>query len=388
VSRDCPVCGCAQKRQLYVQNFRNNEISLMEKYNVAVCKKCGFIYADNIPPQAEFDNYYARMSKYEFNNNSGAVPAENMAHFRKIVNFLIPHIKHPCAKILDIGCSTGALLSVLKTRGYRDLEGIDPSPSCAKAAKKIYGINVTSNNIASYKGKEKFGLVILSSVFEHLVDLKAPMQKIHNLLDENGLVFLEVPDTERFDKYIYPPFQQFSIEHINYFSRYSIGNLASRFSFSIAAVKRNENKARKNIDPVLFVLLKKTGKSDIKTVKDNISARKIKSYIAGCSKLDLRVRRAIHSKLSGRNKIIVWGAGTHTQRLIGSALDLSKISFFVDSNLRYAGKKLRGISIKPPAEIRGESLPILVSTYGYQEEIIRQIRRVFKLKNEIISIYQ
>jgi len=76
-----------------------------------------------------------------------------------------------------------------------------------------------------------------------------------------------------------------------------------------------------------------------------------------------------------------------TQYWLGSGLDLSKILFFVDSNTRYIGKKLNGVEIKSPSDIREEEVPILISTYAYQQEIAYQIKKVLKLRNEIIKIY-
>ena len=119
----------------------------MENYDVVVCENCGFVYADNIPSQADFDNYYAVMSKYEFNYKDGIVSNDYIDYFTKIVKFLIPHINDINVRILDIGCSTGALLSIFKLKGYSNLLGIDPSPSCVRATKKLYNIKAIANNI-------------------------------------------------------------------------------------------------------------------------------------------------------------------------------------------------------------------------------------------------
>lgn len=384
--RFCPICSCAQKKLLYKQNFHNKVISLTDKYNVVVCDRCGFAYADNIPSQADFNNYYATMSKYEFNYKEGSVSDDYLAYFTKIVNFLIPHMNNKNARILDIGCSTGGLLLVLKSKGYANLVGVDPSPQCARITRELYGIEADTGTISDFDSPEKFDLIILSAVLEHIVDFSGSMLKIRALLKDQGLLFIEVPDAERFSFYSSPPFQQFSIEHINYFSRYSIRNLLSKFSFKIIQTQQNEHKLNLAIDPDIFSLSQKECGNDFKIIRDDISAASIRNYILECSVNDLNIKRIIRKKLSYKNKIIVWGIGTHTQRLLGSSLDLSKILFFVDSNTRYAGKRLKGLEIKLPQDIK-ESVPILISTFSYQEEIIHQIRKVLQLNNEIITLY-
>ena len=387
MNRFCPICSCSEKTHLYKQNFNNKDISLMENYDVVVCKNCGFVYADNIPSQADFNNYYAVMSKYEFNYRGRIVSNDYIDHYTKIVNFLIPHINDNNARILDIGCSTGCLLSIFKLNGYSNLLGIDPSPSCVRTTKELYNIEATVNNISNFNTNEKFDLIILSAVLEHLVDLSNSMRKIWSLLKDQGLLFIEVPDSERFDLYISAPFQQFSTEHINYFSQYSIRNLLSKFSFKIIETQQDEAKLSLIIDPDIFVLSRKTDENNFKIIRDDISELHIRNYITQSSKIDLKIKKIIQEKLLNKNKIIVWGVGTHTQRLINSGLDLSKILFFVDSNIRYIGKKLNGIEIKSPNDIREERIPILISTYSYQQEIVHQIKEVLKLNNEIIKIY-
>lgn len=386
MNRSCPICFCSEKTHLYKQNFNNNVISLMKSYDVVICKNCGFVYADNIPPQNDFNNYYEVMSKYEFSHKDGVVSNNYIDHYTKIVNFIIPYINDKNVKILDIGCSTGGLLSIFKLNGYSNLLGLDPSPSCVKTTKELYNIEATVNNISNFNTNEKFDLVILSDVLEHLVDFSNSMQKIRSLLKDQGLLFIKVPDVERFDLYISAPFQQFSIEHINYFSQYSIRNLLSKFSFKIIEMQQRENKVTTITDPDIFILSKKTNENNFKITKDNINEGKIKSYITKCSKVDLKIKKIIQEKLLNKNKVIVWGVGTHTLRLIGSGLDLSKIIYFVDSNIRYRGKKLNGIEIKLPSDIK-EKIPILISTYSYQQEIAHQIKEVLKLDNEIIKIY-
>ena len=212
------------------------------------------------------------------------------------------------------------------------------------------------------------------------------MQKIRSLLNDEGLLFIEIPDAERFDSYIYTPFQQFSIEHINYFSQYSVKNLLAKFSFEIIEIQKNENRINQNIDPDILVLSRKSNKNNFEITRDDVCELRLKNYISESYKMDIKLKKIIQEKLSNKNKIIIWGVGTHTQRLIGSGLDCSKILFFVDSNTNYKGKMINGIEVKLPDEIK-ENIPILVSTYSYQDEVVRQIKDELKLTNEIIQLY-
>jgi SAM-dependent methyltransferase len=387
MNRLCPICFSSDREDLYVQSFDTEGIFLMKGYNVVVCGKCGLAFANNIPSQKSFDRYYKIMSKYEFNYKDGIVSDDYIKHFSGIVNFISPFLKDKEAKILDIGCATGGLLSVFKLKGYKNLMGIDPSPSCVSAVGKLYGINASINNITNFDSNEKFDLIILSAVLEHLVDFKNSFKKIRSLLKNEGLLFISVPDVERFDLFVTAPFQQFSVEHINYFSVCSLGNLLSTFSFKEIKTKRNDSKLNQIIDPDIFSLSRKMKKNVFPFRKDEVSQLNIDNYIKKCFICDIGVRKKIGEKICSNKKIIVWGVGTHTQRLIGAGiLSLSNILYFVDSNQRYFGKKIDGKVVKSPNEIR-EDNPILISSYSYQEEIENKIRGL-SLSNKVIKIYE
>ena len=387
MQRLCPICGFSGKKFLYLQNFHNKVLSLMEKYTVVSCKKCGFVFADNIPSQRKFSRYYAIMSKYEYNYKDGAVSKDQLNYFSKVAGYLSIYLKCKTVAILDVGCSTGGLLSVLKKKGYSNLTGLDPSSYCVNAVKKLHRINAIKGDIDSFKTQNKYDLVILSATLEHLVDFEGSMMKIWYLLKDGGLLFIEVPDAERFSSFVSAPFQQFSIEHINYFSRYSMENMLNKYSFKKVDISRNINKINLTVDPDIFVLAEKINMKSGEIKKDRVSGKKIKSYIDKCSSTDKTLKAKLKKVFSENKKIIIWGTGTGTLRLIEEGLDVSKIAFFVDSNARYKGKKLNGLIIKSPEEIKENRSPILISSYAYQNEIASQIRNVLKLKNKIIKVY-
>ncbi|MFH1292381.1 MAG: class I SAM-dependent methyltransferase [bacterium] len=386
MNRACPICLSNNKKQLYKQNFGNQTIAPMIGYNIVICQECGFAYADNIPSQEKFDDYYTEMSKYEFSHSDGIVAEKYVNHFQNIVDFLIPYLANKKSKIIDIGCSTGCLLSLLKSEGYCDLTGLDPSQACVKTAKELYNIDIINGSISDLNDSKKYDLVILSAVLEHLVDFEGSLNKICSSLNHNGLIFIEVPDALRFSSYITAPFQQFSIEHINYFSKYSIANLLSKYSFELLNVLENVNLTNELSDPDIFVMAKKVDNSSFKIERDNVSEINLKEYIKASTEIDLKIKKIIKEKLIDKEKIIIWGVGTHTQRLIGSGLDLKQVAYFVDSNERYCGKEMNGVKIKSPNDIN-EDVPILISSYSYQDEISKQIRDDLKLDNEILKLY-
>ena len=102
---------------------------------------------------------------------------------------------------------------------------------------------------------------------------------------------------------------------------------------------------------------------------------------------DAQLNNRIREAVDGR-KVVVWGVGTHTRRLLANdTLRSGDISAFVDANPKYQGQQLVGIPVISPNQLLSHSEPILISSYAFQKEIGDEIRDRLRLPNELILIY-
>jgi 2-polyprenyl-3-methyl-5-hydroxy-6-metoxy-1,4-benzoquinol methylase len=382
MNNKCEICSGVDLEFLYYQNFNNTSgISLMKSYDVCFCKNCGFIFANNIPTQEEFNKYYKEMSKWEAINIDDMFIDKYSKHFKNMFNYINKFARiNKNSKILDIGCSTGGFLNEFKKRGFNNLLGLDPSEKAIETTKKLYNIDGIICDIFSFETDKKFDLITMSAVLEHIVDINKLMEKINSLLSDNGYLFIEVPDATQFQDFIYTPYQQFSIEHLKFFTPISIRKfLSNHKQLQIINIKQTQHKLNKTIDPSLFVIcnLDKFIKYDLQNIKN---------YIKKSKKLDTDLKNRFNIKLNKEDKIILWGVGTFTLRLLND-IDLSKISYFVDSNPKLKDKLINGLVIKSPQEII-DNLPILIGSYSFQNEIEHNIRNKYKLSNRIIKLYE
>lgn len=389
MKRNCEICGGHENKKIYHQRFiLPTRYYFHGGYDVVICKNCGFVYADNIPDQNFFEAYYKEMSKKSFYIKSKVFKKEKNSNYEKEM-FKRLKYSFKCFKkylkkdykILDLGCYTGELMKILKNNGYNNLLGVDPSDYAVKIAKERYGIKVIKASIFdNLDNLGKFDFIIINHVLEHIKNLNEFLKNVKNMLNIDGKIYIETPDADNFfisqsNKYLpehQEAFQQFSVEHINFFTKKSTNNLMSMNGFE-------KLQLRSKVSVIAIV-------SSI--WKPDIDSTKLIKYVNDSKKL----LSALQLKIIEINKkykgLYVWGAGVHTQKLLAQTnLFKADIKAFVDSNPNYHKAKLLNRPIISPIKlVKEKNLPILISSKGYQENIKRQIKEM-GLKNRILTLY-
>jgi SAM-dependent methyltransferase len=391
--RACPACNNTGKRLLFRQTFGTfSEGNLMAGFNLVVCTHCGMGYANDIPMQDAFDRYYAGMSKYEYSNRAGVQTETYLHQFRETADLVAPHLKTGY-RLLDIGCATGGLLAEFKKRGFTKLLGVDPSPTCARLTEQLYGIPGKALTISMLNQLgEKFDAVFLTGVLEHLRDIDASLNSIKACLCQGGFVYFEVPDATRYDRHFSAPFQFFSMEHVNYFSPVSLGNLLARHGFSAVFTQRLIRRlSPQAIEPCVGALFRwdSTEQRYPKPVFDEETEPALNRYIRQSRTLEQKIQETISALADSAKPLAIWGVGTHTLRLLEtSRLPQARIVSFIDSNIHYQGKHLQDIPIVSPDQFNRPDAVILISSQAAEQEIKNLIQNKLKWPNKIVCLYE
>jgi ubiquinone/menaquinone biosynthesis C-methylase UbiE len=388
--RNCPICNSKHHEKLYDQKFtKMSSGSLLDNYTVVICTTCGFGYADNIPEQEVFDAYYQNMSKYEYKEHGGQESPQDLIRFQSIVDILVPFLS-PQSKVIEIGCATGKMLSLLKEKWGCEVMGADPSLVCAETAKRLHNISVCNYNLWDLPlSEQRFNCVILSAVLEHIRDLNRAIDKITSLLLFNGLLEIEVPDASRYADFLGAPFQEFSTEHIDFFSPISLDNLLQKHGYQKLICEQSVRSQSDNtLMPVITAIYQYSGNKNHKITFDDITKSNLNTYIWGSQQIENQLQQIIDDLINAQLPILIWGVGTHTQRLLATGKLLkANICAFIDSNPRYKDKTIHGIPIISPSEIGQHDEAILISSQVFQSEIKKQIEEELKLDNTLILLY-
>lgn len=114
---------------------------------------------------------------------------------RKIIDKIITQLSLPKnTKILDAGCGTGGNLGMLSRHG--SVTGVEMDQKAAEMARGRNIGSVLEGYLPDHfpiDEKEKFRLIVLLDVLEHIEDDVASLKKIKEYLYENGKLIITVP---------------------------------------------------------------------------------------------------------------------------------------------------------------------------------------------------
>lgn len=145
--------------------------------------------------------------------------------------YLKPHLVGK--KLLEIGCGEGFLLERFEKNGY-DVFGIEPSKDNLSIIKKKLrrGSCITGYVEDSFTLNQKYDVIILSHVIEHLLDCKKVLVELNKLLEPDGIIFIEVPNCENNETLQSSIYTQ---PHIHHFSKNNLEQLSRNCGFTIIA---------------------------------------------------------------------------------------------------------------------------------------------------------
>jgi SAM-dependent methyltransferase len=171
--------------------------------------------------------------------------------------------------------------------------GLDPSPACAAAAARLYSIDVRTMTLGEIAMTgEQFNCVIMVGVLEHLRDLDHAFDHLRALLSPAGLLYVEVPDVTAFADWPNAPYQDFSTEHINFFSPISLDNLMRRHGFTRVFLEQNhrEQSYRTVMSNVSAVYRREDVSPPGQMQFDRDTARGLERYLSQCATDDEALR--------------------------------------------------------------------------------------------------
>jgi 2-polyprenyl-3-methyl-5-hydroxy-6-metoxy-1,4-benzoquinol methylase len=201
---NCPVCAS----RLIDPLLTVNDYSVSkEDFVIWQCAECSLRFTQDVPDEDSIGPYYKSPDYISHSNTSKGFI--NKA-YQKVRTYTLGQkadlIKKSTGKekgtLLDIGCGTGAFLNFMHLEGW-DTRGIEPDYEARKKAGELYNIKIDEPSALNDLKPQFFDAITLWHVLEHVHDLHGYVQKLRDLLNSNGKLFIAVPNYKSLDASLY-----------------------------------------------------------------------------------------------------------------------------------------------------------------------------------------
>lgn len=217
--KECPICG-VDDSEIMVEV---EHVGVQVIYNI--CHNCDVAF--QIKRIKDTDDYYK--NQYRLILHDGQPNTEENVHEWNRAELVVTWLKKNLIHIdscVDIGCATGIMLKMMKDVFNCKTLGVEITPDFAHYAKERYDIE-TVPTIEDVK--EKFDLVTMVHFLEHCNDPNEYLQKAKELIADEGLLYIQVPDRAyRFKN-------TFIFHHPLAFSSRALNNLLEKNGFMVLA---------------------------------------------------------------------------------------------------------------------------------------------------------
>jgi len=199
----CPICNnSAFNDVLSLKDYFYTK----ESFTIQQCSQCGLKLTNPRPGKDEISRYYesedylshTEEQKTLFSKVYGLIRNINISSKSRIIT------KNSSGKsILDIGCGVGLLLKYMKELGW-STKGIEPGTQAKNTAETKYGLSISPD--IQQLLNQKYDVISMWHVLEHVFEIRDYLLKIKELLNDEGTLFIAVPNILSLDSDRYKNF--------------------------------------------------------------------------------------------------------------------------------------------------------------------------------------
>jgi 2-polyprenyl-3-methyl-5-hydroxy-6-metoxy-1,4-benzoquinol methylase len=240
----CPLCASDK-------SFDLTKLFSSKDMPVCICKKCSLVYLNPRHSNEWYESYYKNSSlRVDDNNRRKEIALYEEKQYqikgKSVLNFISSNcnIEIDRMSVLEVGCTSGGILRYFKDSGAASVAGVDPESEYVDYGKNLSGINIYNGFLDEFykNNKDKYNVIIMRHVVEHLFDPLTNLELVNSLLDEDGVLFVETPSL--YSMGIKNTWRKnFIVEHPVIYSNKTLGLVLKRSGFKIIKQPENGNRA-------------------------------------------------------------------------------------------------------------------------------------------------
>lgn len=242
----CENCKTSEYEVLIGKGWDFEYATCNDEFQYVECKNCGLFYLTERPARNEMSTIYPE-NYYSYSESS------TQNYIIKIIRDRLERNKISGYRnllgtgnklIFDAGCGDGRLLDILNTfcPDSWTFSGIEiDAQAVAKAREKGYKIlqgDVEFEELSEFKGQ--IDLLLMHQVLEHTRSPLAVIDKVKAIIKKGGIISIETPDTDSWDRRIY--YKRYwggyhFPRHFYLFNKKTIRQLLEKTGFEIISIK-------------------------------------------------------------------------------------------------------------------------------------------------------
>jgi SAM-dependent methyltransferase len=232
---NCPICG-SQKLEAFL-TVKDHSIS-HEQFKLLQCQDCSLVFTQNHPDASNIGRYYQSEDYISHSDTQEGLINRLYHQIRSLMldkkkTWVEKHASKVPGSLLDVGCGTGYFVNHMKTGGW-DVLGLEPDETARKVALDNFQLPLKDTS-KLFQLDQKFDVITLWHVLEHVHELNRYIETFRQLLNENGLLLIAVPNyTSRDAKKYGSDWAAYDVpRHLWHFSPGSMHHLLEKHHFRI-----------------------------------------------------------------------------------------------------------------------------------------------------------
>ena len=246
---NCNLCGLDNTQFLFKK--KDKLCVTDDEFNVVECRNCGLLYINPRPSEEEIKKFYPETYSWKETLEKDSFLTKWVRRLEKgyryhllrdEVSKVAKVTRRSLGKVLDIGCGTGDRLDVFRSKGF-ETYGIEISDS-ASYAKDYLKLNVMKGDLFSASFPDRFfDIVTLYNVLEHTHDPTKVCDEIHRILEDDGFLVIQVPNTDSLQYKIFKErWAAFDVPRdLYYFGPEILSSLLGKVGFTLTKIEHSMN---------------------------------------------------------------------------------------------------------------------------------------------------
>jgi 2-polyprenyl-3-methyl-5-hydroxy-6-metoxy-1,4-benzoquinol methylase len=180
-------CLCGRENSILIANRDRYGLQMETK----LCLVCGLMRVDPYYSETSltqfYSDYYRKLYNTKSKNKFFKDQYEDGQDILKFCREFLPRK----ASVLEVGCGAGGILEAFRRQGH-EVIGLDYDQDYLNYGKE-HGLNLNFGSIHSLRSSDKFDLIIVNHVLEHIPSIESFLRQLKPYLKPSGYLYASMP---------------------------------------------------------------------------------------------------------------------------------------------------------------------------------------------------